>query len=716
MQPKENTSRSDAARDIAELSEQIRAHDALYYQKDAPIISDAEYDALRRRLEQLEAAHPDLIKPDSPTQKVGAAPVETFSKVKHSTPMLSLNNAFSEEEVREWDARVRKFLNLQDQERVLYVCEQKIDGLSFSARYESGNLVLGLTRGDGEFGENVTKNLATVLPQSLKGNFPAILEVRGEVYMTHEGFRELNAEREKVGEALFANARNAAAGSLRQLDSKITAQRPLRYFVYGWGELSHDYRMGKYHGSFIADAYNWGFKYVPEYPNKQLVGAFIEDILKYYQKMLNDRDDIKHDIDGLVYKVSDLAWRERLGTVARAPRWAIAHKFPAEQAITTVEGIDIQVGRTGALTPVARLAPVNVGGVVVSNATLHNEDEIARKDIRVGDTVVIQRAGDVIPQVVEVKKDKRPAHSQAYEFPKTCPACGSHAEREEGEVARRCTGGLICPAQRVERLRHFVSRNAMDIEGLGDVIIETLFDKGLLKDPSSIFHLHGLVAEVKAALAQRRRELAEARAKAKGKEYEAKKTKDSDTLIQNLLASIEDKRTVGLARLIYALGIRHIGEETARLLAKHYHNFHDWREAMTNTLQGDGDAAHELEAIDGIGPTVVATLKGFFAEPHNGKLLDVLAKELTIMPYEQSAASGSPVAGKTVVFTGTLPTLGRNEAKAQADALGAKVADAVSKKTDYLVAGEAAGSKLKAAQALGITILNEEEWLKLIGR
>jgi DNA ligase (NAD+) len=713
--------REEAAREIAKISDEIRAHDKRYYQQDAPSISDAEYDTLRQRLEALEKQFPELITSESPTQKVGAAPAEGFGKVRHSKPMLSLDNAFTEEDVREWDARIRDFLKLGLDDVVTYVCEPKIDGLSFTARYEHGKFVQGATRGDGEVGEDITANLKMILPLELRegsspeegGSIPALLEVRGEVYMSHADFSALNATRSD--DEKFANPRNAAAGSLRQLDPEITRARKLSYFVYSWSEVSTPlartqndtiWRLSKFGLRIFADMGQGSY----------LVRApFLQDLLNYYGEMLERRSTLECDIDGMVYKVDRLDYQERLGFKARSPRWAIAHKFPAEQAVTKIEAIEIQVGRTGTLTPVARLTPITVGGVVVSNATLHNEDEIHRKGVRVGDMVTIQRAGDVIPQVVGVREDM-PRGVEDYVFPTTCPACGAHAVREEGEVARRCTGGLTCPAQAVERLKHFVGRDAMDIDGLGDVIIETLYDSGLLKDPSDIFHLYERREELKEALAQRRVELAKARAEAKGKVYEVKKSADSNKLIQNLLDSIRDKRSVGLARLIYALGIRHIGAETARLLAKHYNNFQDWREAMEKIGQGDDEAKDQLEAIDGVGSVVVMTLKEFFAESHNLKLLDSLVRELRIISYEQPAAIDSVVAGKTVVFTGSLPSLGRSEAKAQAETLGAKVASSVSKKTDYVVAGEEAGSKLKDALALGITVLNEDEWLKLIGK
>ncbi len=675
----------DAAREIAQLSEQIRAHDISYYRNDAPTISDAEYDALRARLEFLEGQFPELVKPDSPTQKVGAAPAETFSKVKHSVPMLSLANAFSAEDVQEFIERIRRFLELPEAQEIAVTVEPKIDGLSFSARYENGKLVQAATRGDGEVGEDITANIRTIqhFPAQLNGA-PAVLEVRGEVYMDKRDFAALNAAREAAGEALFANPRNAAAGSLRQLDPAITAARKLSYFVYGWGELSAPLAASQYESVRKLEAL--GFVTNPRMCRAQNTAA----ILAEYEALGTARATLPYDIDGIVYKVDRLDYQQRLGFVARAPRWAIAHKFPAEQAITTVEAIDIQVGRTGALTPVARLAPVNVGGVMVSNATLHNEDEIARKDVRVGDTVVIQRAGDVIPQVVEVKLEKRTADSKQYEFPQTCPVCDAHAVREEGEAVRRCTGGLTCRAQAVERLKHFASRDALDIDGLGDKQIEAFYQEGLVATLTDIFTLE---QRDSASLTR-----------IKNREGWGEKS------ASNLFAAIEKARSVSLARLIYALGIRHIGEETAKLLAKNYLTVDAWRAAMTSA-----GIAEELLAIDGIGKKVVSALGDFFSEPHNTAQLDELLKYLTVNPYEAPASTNSIVAGKTVVFTGTLARIGRKEAKARAEALGAKVASSVSKKTDYVIAGAEAGSKLKDAEALGVKVLTEDEWLTMIG-
>lgn len=704
MSPKQSLfdlNAEDAKQEWKKLAAEIRHHNKLYYQKDAPEISDAEYDKLFRRLQELENQFPELQTPDSPTQQVGAAPLETFAKVKHKVPMLSLNNAFSEEDVADFIDKVRRFLNLSENEKLEFDCELKIDGLSFSALYLDGVYQQGLTRGDGEVGENITDNLATILPKELENNPPSRLEVRGEVYMTHDAFETLNNTRRAQGEPEFANPRNAAAGSLRQLDPSITAERGLEYFVYGWGEISKNSELdtckSQYDRIWLLRRY--GFKTFVDYPDKsskenlnyrQYIWktSSIGGLLEFYGERFQKRETMNFDIDGLVYKVDNLDYQERLGTVGRAPRWAIAHKFPAERAVTVLEAIDIQVGRTGTLTPVARLKPVNVGGVMVSNATLHNEDEIARKDVRVGDTVVVQRAGDVIPQVVEVDLSKRPSHSHAYKFPDHCPVCGSLAVREEGEVARRCTGGLLCEAQLVERLKHFVSRGAMDIDGLGEKQIEAFWKDGLIKDAVGIFHLHEKAAEIEQ------------------REGWGKKSLD------NLLAAIEKARDVQLEKFIFALGIRHIGEVTAKLLARHYGSYHAWAEAMHKLHEGS-EAYAELDNIDGIGETVAHALADFFREPHNRHIVDSLGKLLRIRDAE-AVASDSPVAGKTVVFTGTLVKLTRSEAKARAEALGAKVASSVSAKTDYVIAGEDAGSKLTKAKELGVRILDEDEWIAMI--
>lgn len=690
----------EAAREMDALIAAIRHHDALYYQKDAPVISDAEYDALRRRLESIEQAFPALLRPDSLTQRVGAAPAEGFTRVAHTVPMLSLANAFTEEEVREFEGRIRRFLGLSESEEIAYHCERKIDGISFSARYENGTLKLAATRGDGEVGEVITNNLKQVqsFPHRLQGSqWPRVLEVRGEVYMERQDFEKLNAQRRAKGEAEFANPRNAAAGSLRQLDPAITASRPLKYFVHGWGEVSPDCEMGKSYAEFKWRLHEeWGFEIVPlgmhamNPSDTQPFRELLDGVLSDYTKTAAVRALIPYDIDGLVYKVDRLDWQRRLGTVARSPRWAIAHKFPAEQAVTIVEDIFVQVGRTGTLTPVAKLTPVNVGGVMVARASLHNEDEIIRKDIRVGDRVTIQRAGDVIPQVVSVDPAQRPAHSRPYVFPDHCPVCGSLAVREDGEAARRCTGGLICAAQAVERLRHFVSRDALDIEGLGEKQIAAFWRDGLIRTPADIFQLP-----------ERAEEIAE-------REGWGKKS------AENLVQAIGRAREAPLERFIYALGIRHIGETTARLLARHYGSYARWRGALAEAVAGDAAAYAELDSIGGIGAVVAEALLDFFREPHNIEVLDAVEKVLHVR-NAKATAQDSPVTGKTVVFTGTLGKFTRSEAKARAEVLGARVAGSVSAKTDYVVAGEDAGSKAAKAKALGVTVLTEDEWLKLLG-
>lgn len=677
---------SDDVRDeINKLTRKIRYHNRLYYKKNQPTLTDADYDGLFERLKLLEARHPELVAKDSPTRKVGASAASEFEKVTHRQPMLSLANAFTYQDVEEFILSVRRFLDLDEYEKIELVCEPKIDGLSFSARYLDGELSVAATRGDGEIGEDITENMMEVsgFPHVIE-NAPRILEVRGEVYMQKTDFIELNKQREKQDEQLFANPRNAAAGSLRQLDPYVTSQRKLSYFVYSWGEVSEP--LAATHYDTIKKLAKFNFNINPRMHHC----SSLEEIINSYNAALESRASLSYDIDGLVYKVNRLDYQERLGFKARSPRWAIAHKFPAEQAVTKIEAIEIQVGRTGTLTPVARLTPITVGGVVVSNATLHNEDEIARKDVRVGDMVTIQRAGDVIPQVVGVRADM-PRGELAYAFPTSCPVCGAHAVRQEGEVARRCTGGLTCSAQAVERLKHFVARDAMDIDGLGAKQVEAFFHEGLIKDPTDIFTLEARDAEGLSRL--------------KHREGWGEKS------ASNLFASIEKAKTVTLARFIFALGIRHVGEETAKLLAKNFVTIDGWREAMMSET-----AREALLAIDGIGETVASALMEFFAEPHNQTLLDTLIHTLTITPYVAPERLDSPMAGKTVVFTGTLTRIGRKEAKTLAEQLGAKVASSVSKKTDYVVAGSDAGSKLKDATALGVTVLSEEEWMQLIGR
>jgi len=679
----------EARRRHSKLAAEIRHHNKLYYQHDNPLISDAEYDKLMRELEALERDFPVLQTPDSPTQKVGAAPLEKFAKVKHKVPMLSLNNAFSDKDMFDWTERNRKFLGLAPEQPIEVVAELKVDGLSFSAIYIHGKFELGLTRGDGEIGEVITDNLKEVadFPKMLKGDsWPEILEVRGEVYMDHKRFVRLNEQRKTEGELEFANPRNAAAGSLRQLDSAITKQRDLDYYIYSWGEISE--KLSDTHSGYMKIFTEYGFKTVASFFGKNHWEGVLytmskhDDMLAFYEEVYRARSTpkIDFDIDGVVYKVNRIDWQEQLGAVGRAPRWAIAHKFPAEQAVTILEGIDIQVGRTGTLTPVARLKPITVGGVVVSNATLHNEDEIARKDVRVGDTVVVQRAGDVIPQIVASQGALM--RSEPYKFPDHCPVCGSLAVREEGEVAKRCTGGLSCEAQLVERLRHFVSRGALDIEGLGEKQITAFWQDGLIKDPADIFTLHEKIDVIEK------------------REGWGRKSVD------NLMVAIEAAKDVTLAKFIFALGIRHVGDITAKLLAKQYGTFEAWYEAMCTRSE-------ELENIDGIGPKVAHALFDFFAEAHNTDVVKRLAVQLRIQPYVNDTVQ-SPVTGKTVVFTGTLVKMTRDAAKATAERMGAKVASSVSAKTDHLIAGADAGSKLKKAKELGVNILTEDEWLELV--
>jgi DNA ligase (NAD+) len=695
-------SAEDARARHEKLVKDIARHDELYHGKDAPEISDAEYDKLRRELEKIEAEFPELMTAQSPSMKVGAAPSKGFRKVKHSVSMLSLSNVFSEEELGDFLDKIKRFLNESGDMEV--VAEPKIDGLSCSLRYEKGKLALAATRGDGFEGEDITANVAHIsdIPKSLPQDVPDILEVRGEIYMKREEFIALNKRQEEAGKQIFANPRNAAAGSVRQLDSSITAQRPLHFFGYALGEVSEAFAQSQW--DIREKLKGWGFAEA----EPAALCRTRQEIVDYYDKVMILRPDMAYDIDGVVYKVNDLALQERLGFVSRSPRWATAHKFPAEKAVTILKAIDIQVGRTGSLTPVARLEPVTVGGVVVSNATLHNEDEIERKDVRIGDHVMIQRAGDVIPQVLGPVLEKRPKDAKRYVFPDRCPICNSIAIREEGEAARRCTGGLICKAQAVERLKHFVSRNAFDIEGMGAKIIEEFYEDGLIEGPADIFRLEE----------KDRKSLTPLRAREGWGEQSAR----------NLFESIDKRREIPFDRFIYALGIRQVGEATAKILAANYEALPDWMEKMAGAAEERaanpdehkkpekvGTAYAELCSLEGVGMAMADDLCGFFAEAHNRKILADLQKELTIRAYKRPKAVNSPVAGKTVVFTGTLVTMTRAEAKARAESLGAKVAGSVSKKTDYVVAGEDAGSKLKAAQEHGVSILTEEEWKKLIG-
>ncbi|HJU20285.1 MAG TPA: NAD-dependent DNA ligase LigA [Stellaceae bacterium] len=689
--PVEALTAEEASTELARLAREIAHHDRLYYAEDKPEISDAAYDALRRRNAAIEARFPELIRADSPSRRVGAAPAAGFAKVTHTRPMLSLENAFEEQDVRDFFAGIRNFFRRSAAEAqvaedvIAVMAEPKIDGLSIALRYRGGRLALGATRGDGVTGEDVTPNLRTLasVPKALAGtDWPDDIEIRGEVYMERAGFFALNEERTAAGEPPFANPRNAAAGSLRQLDPSITARRPLKFFAYAWGEASRAF--ARTHQEALDGFRRWGFAVNPY---SRLVCG-VDAVLAYYREIAARRASLPYDIDGVVYKVNDLALQERLGMVSRAPRWALAHKFPAEQAQTILRDILIQVGRQGSLTPVAVLDPITVGGVVVQRATLHNEDEIARKDARIGDTVIVQRAGDVIPQIVGVVLERRPEGAEPYRFPDHCPACGSLAVREPGAVVRRCTGGLICPAQAVERLKHFVARDSLDIEGLGTKHIAAFWEDGLIRTPGDIFRLD-----------------AEVIAKREGwGEVSAKK----------LVAMIDERRTIPLDRFINALGIPQVGQATARLLARHYRSLAHWRRDMETARDPDSEAYAGLVDIHGIGADMAAEILGFFAEPHNREVLDDLVREVTVRDYEEpNGRTISPLAGKTIVFTGALQSMSRSEAKARAEALGANVASSVSAKTDYVVTGADAGSKATKAAALGVTMLDEAAWLAL---
>lgn len=687
----------EARRELIALAMEIAAHDKRYYQEDAPLISDGEYDALRQRNDAIEARFPQLIRDDSPSKRIGAAPGKGFAKVTHSVPMLSLANAFNEEELHDFVERVQRFLSIDEFPEL--IAEPKIDGLSFSARYENGKFIQGATRGDGKVGEDITENLKTIqnFPLQLQGRYPALLEVRGEVFIGNKDFQLLNKAQAEAGNPLFANPRNAAAGSLRQLDPTITAQRPLSYFVYSWGEMEpaiaeRDSEMRQ--SFYLVQLHSFGFQLQPnllphDATNEEDHIVYrirdAEALEDFYRYVYAQRPALDYDIDGIVFKVNRLDWQQRLGSITRTPRWAIARKFPAEQAQTLLEKIEIQVGRTGALTPVAHLTPITVGGVVVSRATLHNQDEIERKDIREGDTVIIQRAGDVIPQVVEVVTARRPAGSQPYTFPSHCPVCGSHAVRDEDEAVARCTGGLTCPAQVVERLKHFVSRHALDIDGLGAKQIEAFHHDGLLSSPLDIFSLH------------------------KYRDSLMRREGMGELSVQNLLAAIENAHETSLERFIYALGIRHIGQRNAQLMAQYYSTAQDWFAGM----QAE-DLTDTLESIEGFGKVMAQAVQDFFDEPSQVQLVEALLHIMRLKPAEKADAN-SPYAGKTIVFTGTLQQMGRSEAKAAAQRMGFKVSSAISSKTDYLVAGEKAGSKLKKANDLGVTIWSEEDWMNVAG-
>jgi DNA ligase (NAD+) len=676
----------DPAHELAWLAAEIARHNRLYHTDDAPEISDAEYDALMRRNAALEAAHPGLVRPDSPSRLIGAAPAGHLAKVAHARPMFSLDNAFDTEEVADFVGRVRRFLKLGDDAPIMLTAEPKIDGLSCSLRYEQHRLVQALTRGDGQVGEDVTANVHTItdIPKALPTEAPDLFEVRGEIYMEKQAFTDLNARMLRdAGDTgkdarQFANPRNAAAGSLRQKDSGITASRPLRFFAWGWGETSD--LPGGTQSAVIAAIRGWGFPVTRQFQP----GGTLEQALATYKAIEAERADLPFDIDGVVYKVDRLDWQARLGFVGRAPRWGLAHKFPAQQAQTTLRAIDIQVGRTGKLTPVARLEPVTVGGVVVTNATLHNADEIARLGVRPGDRVVLQRAGDVIPQIVENLTRDEPR--DPWNFPTQCPECGSDALAENGEVDIRCTGGLICPAQRVERLRHFVSRGAMDIEGLGLKQIEDFFHDGLVRSPADIFRLT--------------------------EEQLLARKKDGRVWAANLLRAIEDKRAPDPARFLFGLGIRHVGSVTARDLLKAFGTVERLAEVAV-AAHDQPEARAEIEAVEGVGPAVAEALTDFFAEPHNRDAWDDLLREVRPVPFVNETRA-SEVSGKTVVFTGTLETMSRDEAKAQAESLGARVSGSVSAKTDLVVAGPGAGSKLKKAAELDIPIVNEADWAAIV--
>ena len=764
----ETLSEDQAAAELSRLAAEMRRADFLYNEA-APELSDAEYDALKARNLAIETRFPALIRADSPSLKVGSPASSQFSEVRHGVPMLSLDNAFDEGDVADFVARIQRFLKLPHADPVAFVAEPKIDGLSANIRYEKGVLVQGATRGDGRTGEDITANLKTIsdIPVKLSGSgWPDLIEIRGEVYAPNEGFAAFNAAAEAEGRRTYANPRNFAAGSLRQIDPKVTAGRPLAFFAYAWGETSAPF--AETQEGALAALKSWGFKVNPR--SVRVEG--VDGLMDVYRGLETDRAGLGYDIDGVVYKVDRLDWQERLGFVSRSPRWAIAHKFPAQQATTALEGIDIQVGRTGSLTPVARLHPVTVGGVVVRNATLHNEDEIARKDVRIGDTVVLQRAGDVIPQIVEVVIERRPAEAVPYVFPTHCPVCGSEAVRPEGEVRRRCTGGLICNAQLVERLKHFVSRRAFDIEGLGEKQLIAFHERGWIHEPADIFRLARDAEKLDLLRAE---------------------DGYGDTSVKNLVAGIDARRTIALERLIFGLGIRDIGDQTSLLLARHFGSWAEFHKAgleaasgipspeWTRLAEGHGVsqrtlsvmAAAELSPADpwpeapidqklalafpgvatparralavlapdwpavlelariaredgpsetlgqiagiaGVGPVAARAVAEFFHEVHNRTVVDALIAELTEVVDAEKPKTDSPVAGKTVVFTGSLEKFTRDEAKARAESLGAKVSGSVSKKTDYVVAGPGAGSKLKDAEKHGVTVLSEDDWLEMI--
>ena len=691
----ENLTKTQAETELHHLAEEMAKADIAYYQNDDPYLTDAEYDALKRRYEEIENKFPQLKIINGPSVKIGAPVKSEFGKVEHKIPMLSLGDIFSEAELIDFTASVNRFLGYETDNQITYSAEPKIDGLSFSARYENGIFVKGATRGDGKTGEDITENLKVIkdLPLVLSApDVPEVLEVRGEVYMSKADFLELNAKNESEHKKVFANPRNAAAGSLRQLDANITKERKLSLFVYTWGDVSNI--PWKSQSEFLQKVRDWGFKTNPY----NRICHTSQELMDYFNYLQQERADLLYDIDGIVYKVDDLALQNRLGFLTRTPRWAIAHKFPAEQAFTKINNIRIQVGRTGALTPVADLEPINVGGVIVSHATLHNEDEIKRKDIRIGDTVIIQRAGDVIPQVVGVVLEKRPVESQEFIFPHTCPMCGAHAIREEDEAVRRCTGGLTCPAQAIERLKHFVSREAFDIEGLGAKIMEEFYNEGIIKTPVDIFTLESRNKRLRDDLFSA---LDDGSIYLESREGWGKKS------VENLFNAINEKRKISLPRFIYALGIRQVGAATSLLIAKHYGSFAAFEQDMLKS-----DTAKLLE-IDGIGEAMVKDIVEFFAEEHNRRIIQELRQQVQVEEFVDTTDYSSELAGKTVVFTGTLEHLTRAEAKAKALSLGAKVAGSVSKNTNYVIMGADAGSKASKAKELGVTILSEEEFLTM---
>ena len=700
----------EAKSELAELAELIAYHDRRYYEEDQPELSDADYDQLRQRNNAIEARFPELILPASPSRRVGAAPAAGFKKVRHTVPMLSLDNGFSQQDISDWLESIRNFLlELRDQSvPIEIICEPKIDGVSLGIRYEGGRLVSAATRGNGFEGEDVTANVKTIesIPHHLHGEgWPAVLEVRGEVYMNDDDFLKLNEQQAQAGGRLFANPRNASAGSLRQLDAGVTASRPLRFYAYAWGETSQPFASTQWEAR--QKLKSWGYTLNEPSLPVRVVGGDLSELSSYYDDIQLQRSGLGFSIDGTVLKVNRLDWQARLGFVSRSPRWAIAWKFPPEQALSIIESIQCQVGRTGKITPVAHLKPISVGGVLVQRATLHNADEIVRKDIRVGDTVVIQRAGDVIPQVLAVVKERRSASSEPYKFPDKCPVCGSLLVREEGEADTYCTGGLVCSAQVVERLKHFVSRDAFDIEGLGGKNIELFHGKGRIKTPADIFTLE-------------MRDGKEPR-----DEMEPRPLQEwegwGQTSARKLFDAIQNARTISLDRFLYALGIHQVGQATARLLARHYLSFDQWRKAMEAAQDEASEAYSELLSIGGVGRKMVDDILGFIAEPHNQEILDELtlaegdrAPLVTVTDFERPPST-SPIAGKTVVFTGKLEQMSRSEAKAQAEALGANVAGSVSQNTDYVVTGPGAGSKEKKARELGLNVLTEQQWLALIG-